>query len=184
MSKTDKNYYSIADQNDVRLEDVTIDPRKDNINPSTIDDVLKLSHATNVVINNVTVDAGGKQKENTLDMNRECKNITISNCILVSGQQNAITIKGGCDTVLIENVVIVPGTGHCDIELGNWSDQSQKKVTNVILKNVTRLDKKPVRLRVGHATNPKIIGGNVKRKVLASLIIKIYWRLKKIGLPI
>jgi hypothetical protein len=178
----DTNYYSIADVTGVTLKDVTLDPRRDGIDPTIIDDVLKLSCATNILIENVVVDAGGLQQENAVDMNRLCRQITLKDCWLVSGMQNAITIKGGCSDVLIENVVIVPGQGHCDIELGNWADQSQDFVTNVTLRSVTRKDGKPVRLRVGHAKEPTIEGGNVKKDVLGSLMVKCYWQLKQWGI--
>jgi polygalacturonase len=176
----DNNYYSIADQDGITVKDITIDPRKDGINPATISDVFKFSHATNVVADNVTVDAGGFQIENTIDMNRLCANVTVKNCKLVSGMENAITIKGGCHDILIQDTVIIPGKGHCDVELGNWSDQSQEYVSNVTLNNVTRSDGQPVRLRVGHAKEPTIVGGNIKRMFWGSLLVKIYWQFKKL----
>lgn len=177
----DTNYHSISDQTNVTLKDITVDPRSTGVDPATIDDVLKLSHAQNILIERLIVDAGGLQKENAIDMNRMCSQVSIIDAKLVSGLQNAITIKGGCYDILIENVIIIPGKGSCDIELGNWSDQSQDYVTNVTLKNVTRNDGQPVRLRVGHAKEPTIIGGNVKRDFLGSLMVKAYWQLKKWG---
>jgi hypothetical protein len=177
----DNNYYSIADQTGVVLKDVTIDPRSEGLDPSVYSDLLKLSHAINILVENVIVDGGGLQKENTCDMNRVCAQIIVRNCKFVSGKQNALTIKGGCYDVLIENLVIVPGTGNCDVELGNWSDQSQDYVMNVTLRNVTRSDGQAVRLRIGHAKNVTIEGGNVKENKLGSLMIKIYWQLKKWG---
>jgi hypothetical protein len=180
MADTDKNYYSIADRTDVTIRGVVLDPRNDGIDPSTIDDVLKLSHATSVLVEEVVVDAGGLQKENAIDMNRVCSDVVVRKCKLVSGKQNAVTIKGGCYDITLDGVDIVPGTGHCDIELGNWSDQSQDYVRDITLRDVKRTDGKPVRLRVGHAKNITIIGGNVKEDKLASLMVKIYWQYRKI----
>jgi hypothetical protein len=180
MADTDKNYYSIADQTGVTLRDTTIDPRNDGIDPSTIDDVLKLSHAVSILVEGVVVDAGGLQKENAVDMNRVCSDVVLRKCKLISGKQNAVTIKGGCYDITLDDVEIVPGTGNCDIELGNWSDQSQEFVRNIILRNVRRTDGKPARLRVGHAKNITIIGGNVKEDKLASLMVKIFWQFRKI----
>lgn len=180
MADTDKNYYSIADRTGVTLRGMTLDPRLDGIDPSTIDDVLKLSCATSILVESVLVDAGGLQKENAIDMNRVCSGVVIRKCKLVSGKQNAVTIKGGCFDITLDEVEIVPGTGHCDIELGNWSDQSQDYVRDITLRNVNRTDGKPVRLRVGHAKDITIIGGNVKKDVLASLMVKIFWQYRKI----
>jgi hypothetical protein len=176
----DINYYSIADTSDVRLENVTIDPRTDGIEPTIIADVLKLSFAKNIVVHNVIVDAGGCQKENAVDMNRLCSNVVMTDCTLYSGKQNALTIKGGCRDITIENLKIVAGSGNCDIELGNWSDQSQEPVTNVKFINVTRTDGKPVRLRVGNAKNITIIGGNIKEDKIGSILVKLYCFFKKI----
>ncbi len=176
----DNNYYSIADVVGFELKDTTIDPRTEGIDPSNIDDVLKLSHAQNVLIELVTVNAGGLQKENAVDMNRVCVNVTMKDCILYSGKQNAITIKGGCRDITIQDVQIVPGSGHCDIELGNWSDQSQDYVLNVRLINVTRTDGAPVRLRIGHAKNVTIEGGNVKEDKFGSLMVKLYTFFKRL----
>lgn len=174
----DTNYLSIADVIGYELKNVTVDPRTEGIDPSKIDDVLKLSHAQNILVDTVTVNAGGLQRENAIDMNRVCVNVMVKDCILYSGKQNAITIKGGCRDVTIQNVQIVPGEGHCDIELGNWSDQSQDYVLNVNLINVTRTDGAPVRLRIGHAKNVIVEGGNVKENKLGSLMVKLYFFFK------
>lgn len=176
----DTNYLSIADVTGYELKDKTIDPRVDGIDPSTIDDVLKLSHAQNILVETVTVNAGGLQKENAVDMNRVCTDVVMKNCILYSGKQNAITIKGGCRDITIQDVEIVPGSGHCDIELGNWSDQSQDYVLNVKLINVTRTDGNPVRLRIGHAKNVTVEGGNVKEDKLGGLLVKLYFFFKNL----
>lgn len=171
---SDKNYYSIADESGVELVGKTLDPRADGIDPSLFDDILKISHSNNVTISSVIVDAGGMQRENAIDMNRECRTVLVQNCKLVSGMQNAITIKGGCEQIIIENVEMVPGRGHADIELGNWSDQSQKRTTKVTLINVRRTDGKPVRLTVGNADYPAIHGSNIEYQWARSWLVKAY----------
>ena len=174
----DTNYLSIADVIGYELKNTTVDPRTEGIDPSTIDDVLKLSHAQNILVEAVTVNAGGIQRENAIDMNRICVDVIVRYCILYSGKQNALTIKGGCRDITIENVQIVPGTGQCDVELGGWSDQSRDYVLNVKLINVTRTDGKPVRLRIGHAKNVTIEGGNVKENKFESSMLKLFVFLK------
>lgn len=159
----DTNYKSIADQDGVVLHNETIDPRLTEVDPSTIDDILKFSKATNCSALHCTIDGGGLQKENAIDMNRLCNNILIQDCVLVEGKQNALTIKGGCTNVHILDTVIeivANSDGHCDIELGNYSDQSQEPVKGVILENVTRSDGGKVVVRVINADFPEVIGGN------------------------
>jgi hypothetical protein len=160
---SDTNFRSIADQDGVVLHNEVIDPRLSGVDPSTISDVLKFSHATNCSALHCTVDAGGLQKENAIDMNRLCNNILIQDCVLVEGKQNAITIKGGCTNIHILDTVIemVPSSaGHCDIELGNYSEQSDLPVTGVTLEHVTRSDGGTVRVRVINADYPVVSGGN------------------------
>ena len=175
MGKPDNNLRSYADQSGILVADQVIDPRPAGFDPATIDDVLKLSRVTNARFERIEVRAGGLQRENALDLNRQCSDVSIEACTLESGRQNAITIKGGCVAITIKDVVIIPGAGHCDIELGNWSDQSTEKTTRVWLINVTRSDGKPVRLRVGRADHPIILGGNVKLDRLGSLLITAAW---------
>lgn len=179
-TQMDKNYYSIADESFVKLEGITIDsalpnPKTGEVsNPAEIDDVLKLSHAQSVEVKRCLVEGHGVQRENAVDMNRECFGVQISDTTLVSGLQNAVTIKGGCDNIILERVQIVPGHGHCDVELGNWSDQSKKRTTRVVLDSVTRTDGEPIRLRVGNADYPVIINCEVDYLWFQSLLLKAY----------
>lgn len=175
MTTPDKNFRSYADQSGILVADQVFDPRAAGEDPAHIDDVLKLSHVTNARFLRCEVRAGGLQRENALDLNRECADVLIEGFTLESGRQNALTIKGGCTAITIKDTVIIPGQGHCDIELGNWSDQSTAKTTRVWLINVTRSDGKPVRLRVGRADDPIILGGNVRKDALGSLLITAAW---------
>ena len=130
------------------------------------------------------VDAGGLQTENAIDMNRVCSQIIIRNSWLVSGMENAITIKGGCHDVLIENVKIAPGKGHCDIEIGNYSQQSKSKTINITLKNVSRTDGKAIKLRIGNGNYPEVINSVVDYLWFQSIILKIYiWYKNKFVFP-
>lgn len=162
MTTPDTNYLSIADVSGKTIKGAIISPANEGIDPRLIDDILKFSHAINCGIENCTVTGDGLNRENAIDMNRLCEGIVIKNSNLVSGQQNAITIKGGCHDVQIINVKIVPGKGNCDIDLGNYSDQCQCPVTGVKLVDVTRVDGQPVRVRVINADMPVVEGGNVK----------------------
>ena len=177
MSDTDTNFLAYADTAGLRLSAIVADPAAEGKNPDDYDDVFKLSHVTDFKVDGLTV-RGGQQKENAIDMNRECVDVEIINARLEAGKQNAITIKGGCKNISLFGVTIERAGGHCDIELGNWSDQSWNKTTGVVLTNVVRLDGQPVRVRVGHADDPVIAGGNVKILFWGSLYLKAYWNLK------
>ena len=161
MTTPDKNYLSLADVEDKHLVNCYISPKSDGLDSTDYDDILKFSHAKNCSVTDSTISGEGVNHENAIDMNRSCSGILVKGCNLISGRQNAITIKGGCNDITIENVVIVPGAGHCDIDLGNFSDQCDCPVTNVKLINVTRSDGQPVRVRVINADKPIVTGGNV-----------------------
>jgi cold shock CspA family protein len=132
---------------------------------SGYNDVLKFSHAVNILVDgSVTVYTGGNQQEQDIDMNNHCSNISFRGAInLQEGQQNAWTIKGGCHGIHAETVTITPGSGNCDMELGGISTQvPTEKTTDVTIGSLTRTDGKPAQVRVWtpRADNPTITSGN------------------------
>lgn len=167
MSKPDVNYRSIADVQDVLIENERISP----IFADDFDDVLKLSNARNITVRNCVVLGG---REDAVDMNRHCQNVLIEDCLVGAGKQYAFTIKGGCSRITLRNVIITPRGGSIDIDLGNWSDQSKEPTRLVHLHNVTRVDGKPVRVRVGNADKPTISGGNVEVLGAESFWLRVY----------
>jgi len=170
----DKNYYSIADQNDVLIGN-TIFPSGE-VNPLDYSDIVKLSHATNITIKDCTIHGG---REDCIDMNRDCDNILIENSFLESNGNYCMTIKGGTKNVTIKNVTITSHGKETDIDLGNWSDQSSELTTNITLENVVSEDGLPVRVRVLWADKPTVIGGNVKVTVVPKCLVAIYRFLRK-----
>jgi hypothetical protein len=126
------------------------------------DDTMKLSHVWDMKFYGLSVTGG---RENAIDMNRECRNVLIEDAILFGGGHCPIVIKGGCENIYLKSFDIFHD-GPYDVELGGWSDQSRKKTTGVTLENSYRLGPKgeqlPVRIVVGHADKPTIIGGNVR----------------------
>jgi hypothetical protein len=161
MTKPDNNYLSVADVSDKHLKNCFICPKAEGLDCADFDDILKFSHAENCSIQNSVISGMGVNRENAIDMNRLCSNVSVVDCKIVSGKQNAITIKGGCKSIIIKNCVIVPGAGNCDIDLGNFSNQSQSAVIGVGIINVTRSDGNPVRVRVINSEIPYVSGGNV-----------------------
>ena len=167
--KTDVNYLSIADTNGVHMENVKLP--KEGESASNYDDVLKFSNAQDCSFADGYVEGG---RENAVDINRNCRNILIRDTTLKGGDHCSVVIKGGSRAIDLLRVLIVPGGGHYDIELGGWSDQSKEKTGLVLLEHVMRTDGKPVRVAVGNAKRPMVYGGNVKVLFWWSLGLKLY----------
>ena len=165
----DNNYMSLADTSDVFLTMLLL-PRKGD-NPTDYDDTLKFSKAESCGIDSSYIIGG---TENAIDMNRECRWITVRDTTLVGGDHCAVVIKGGCEFVTLQGVLIRPGGGAYEIELGGWSDQSRKKTRQVHLLHVMRTDGKPVRVVVGNAEKPSVVGWNVKILFWRSLGLKLF----------
>jgi len=165
----DNNYLSISDADGVHLENVTL-PTGDE-DSLIYDDVLKFSHATNCSFVGGTVYGG---RENCIDMNRECENVLIEDTLLIGGATASVVIKGGSRNCTLSEVLITPGGGRWDIELGGHSDQSRKRTVNTRLFHVRRTDGRPVRVVVGRADKPEIRGGYVEVLFWESLALKLF----------
>ncbi len=141
-----------------------------------VDDVLKISGCTGVEFDHLQVVPVGVQREDAVDIMRFSRGISIKNALLRAGKY-AVTIKGGSRDILLQNVRIErPSQGweKVDIDLGNYSHNAQGRTTGVVLWNVTRSDGKPVRVRVGWADEPIVIGGNVEILRVQSRLLKAY----------
>jgi DNA-binding protein len=143
------------------IPSVVIDLPALGVDASKYNDILKFSRAINMRIDQVTVKTGGTQIEQAIDMNNLCQNITIVRADIQEGKENALTIKGGCNNIHFGVLSITPGTGHCDIELGGASDQSNLPTTEVTMDSAAMTDGNPVKLRILNATPPDIAQGNV-----------------------
>lgn len=171
----DKNYYSIADQDGVVIENKTFP--EPGIDTNEYSDIFKLSHASNITVKNCTIYGG---REDCVDMNRECKDVVFENITVHSGGKYCFTVKGGTKNVTLKNVVIDGHGSEVDIDLGNWSDQSSELTTNIILDNVTSKSGIPVKVRVLWAEKPLVVGGsNVRLIVIPRPLYAIYRFLRK-----
>lgn len=117
------------------------------------DDTLKLTKTRGVrVFANKII--GGF--EDCVDMNvvEDC----IVNCrAFVAGGEYVATIKGGSRAVTLTGT-IYQGGRTVDVDLGNWSDQSQEKTRGVRL-SLIRIDGRKVKVRVLHAERPIFVNG-------------------------
>jgi hypothetical protein len=174
MSAKDTNYRSYADLEDVRIPDYTrFDPTDEGLDPRDYADVLKFSHAERVAGVNLTVVGG---KENAIDMNRRCRDIFLSDVTLCGGDQSSVVIKGATENVILRRFTyFVSKKAWCEVLIGDWSDQSTEPSRNIVLDDHYRKDGKPVRVVVGRAEWPYVVGGNVRICYVKSYALKAYF---------
>jgi len=181
MAKPDRNFLSFADRRDEHHDGLNVDPRVEGKDPADFDDLLKISHCRGLVFSNFVVQGAGRQRENAIDLNRECSGVLLIGGTVEAGKQNAITIKGGCTNTILRRIVILRPAKKCDIELGNHSDQSAQRTTHTYLHDVTRSDGQRVRVTVGHADWPIATGDTqIERQYFRSYRLKAYLALKRI----
>lgn len=153
----DNNYRSIADTDGVVIKNETICPDgADNFS-----DILKFSNASNCTVTGTAICGG---KEDCVDMNRNCKNITLLDCTLFTNGNQHATIKGGAKDITLNNVLFRGNPKNVEIELGNYSEQSDEPPERIFLENCNRDDGSPVRVRLLNCCDCQVIviGGNVK----------------------
>lgn len=151
----DNNYYSVADQSDV---EVSVDLTPDN--PSQYNDILKFSNAKRCAVRNKTISGGS---EDCIDLNRFCDGITVERCHLFPYGKQGITMKGGSKNLTLSDVVFYGEAGNVEIELGNYSEQSDDPPINIFLYNVSRFDGNKVRVKCLNACpcTVHVYGGSV-----------------------
>jgi len=153
----DNNYKSIADTSGVRLYGIDLAP--DNLDQYS--DILKFSNAKDCVIKGSIIWGG---KEDCVDMNRNCDGITVDSCHLTTYGQQHMTIKGNTRNVTIASCVFGGEPKNVEIELGNYSEQSDLPPQNITITDCTTASGKPVRVRCLNACpcTVTVVGGNVK----------------------
>jgi hypothetical protein len=177
----DINYLSIFGETVNHLRDCKIYPTVSeggDRNPIPFDDLLKYSNSGYCYATRCTIGGEHPSREDAIDINNGCSGIFIDGCFIYAGLKYAITIKGASNCIVVSNTVIVRPGKHVDIDIGNWSDQYFGRTCGVKLLNVVRADGEPVRVRVGRAEKPEIVGGNCRVMPLQSLGLKAYWHLK------
>lgn len=76
----------------------------------------------------------------------------------ISGSKYGFTVKGGSSDVLLYG--FVKGHGEeCDVDLGNWSEQSNDKTRRVTL-DLYSDDGSPIRVRVLNSERPHLAPGS------------------------
>ena len=148
-------------------------------------DVLKFSGVQRLV---VTVDGtvyGGR--EDCVDMNRKCRDVTVSAKAFSSGGKYVWTCKGGSSGCALYGRIVKHGS-VTDVEVGNHSDQSDEVTTETRLHLTSD---SPIRYNQLHATSLRLMGPGPYKPGLTipgafrTLFAKVYAFLKKhLRLPI
>jgi len=121
-----------------------------------VDDTLKCS--TGLTNFNLRVGEVESGREDALDINNHCSNVRVhaDQWVFPKGRaRTGFTIKGDSHNVHISGNVL----GDPLVDLGNWSDQSNRPVTGVRLA-LRRVDGKPIRVRVLNGDLPKLEPGS------------------------
>ncbi len=129
----------------------------DIIPTSTTTDSLKISGAINLSVRANTVRGG---LEDVIDINHS-QNVNVSILRAEPLGKYVATIKGSQGIILSINNQIGHGS-EVDFDLGNWSDQSRAKTTNVSLSSLMP-DWETSTYRTFNADNPMLIGGRWKK---------------------
>lgn len=169
--KPDVNYCAYSDQDGVEINGGEIE----SLTPTEYDDILKLSNCTRVRVSRCVINSIGGNREDGVDIMRGCRDVVFNECDVGAGERYAFTLKGGSQDILLRRVSITRPGRWVDIDIGNYSSTvPDAKTSKVMLISVTRSDGKPVRVRVGFADDPVIVGGNVKVLRCQSLALKAY----------
>lgn len=171
----DNNKFSFADQDGVEKTSVLFQLTGDE----SCDDLLKCSKLTNSRFDTCAIYGNANVRENAIDCNRYCENITFSSCSITGGNQSAIVVKGGCKNVRFIACNVTPSPkSWCDVLMDDWSDQSKNPSTGVDLTGLKRTDGKKLRIVFGRWTKPLYDERNARICWIATIGLHAYNILK------
>ena len=151
MSTPDKNLYSYnGPDDDCKLVDDSMHSFGVEHTPAAWSDTLKYSTGLTDFVHRVGDVFGGK--EDCIDVNNRCRNVAVYAKGLWSGGKYVATIKGGSTGTRITGRIVAGGS-EVDVDIGNWSDQSDQPTTGTVL-CLTRTDGRPVTVRVLNGEKP------------------------------
>lgn len=121
------------------------------------DDAIKLT----TKLENFDLEAGIVEggSEDVVDINNESHHIDVSIAGWKSNGQYNATIKGGSHDIRLNGLIITHGK-KVDVDLGNWSDQSDKKTYNIELA-LRSIGGRKIKVRVLKADKPTFINSDV-----------------------
>ena len=140
-------------------------------------ETVKSSHPTKLDIAGGTITGpsegvNGNSPEDCIDCVTAYTNGTVTDSVwlrdlkLVSGaanQQQAITIKGGCSSCVIENCTFEGKFKRAEVVLGDYNIYwPVDKMRGIVLRKLSTTDGKPVRVWCMWSERPTLQGGNVE----------------------
>lgn len=169
MSET--NYRSFY-PNDGNVGDQIFDPIKDGWAPGSWSDTAHFSDCKFQNFRDFQIVGGN---EDSVDLNNKCVGNSFEQFALTSGGKYNITLKGGSHNNLFSGLLIKKHGSQVDIEIGNWSDQSDASNAFNSFWGVQSEDGKPVTYAYRYGSKPTFHYSNVKHLWWRSIGITIYW---------
>ena len=153
MSTKDINLYSYYDRDSGST--VTLQEAGFAAPDPEWSDTIKITSRCQFFTLRADVIFGGK--EDCVDCNNRAEEIAVYATLFRPQGKYLATIKGGCAGVFLIGRVYGHGK-EVDVDLGNWSDQSQEETIGVKLALESN-DGKPITIRVLNAKKPKLLDG-------------------------
>lgn len=147
----DINYQSYSGVSDLYINGEIVSP----MTPIKYDDVLKVSASHRLMFENVTVNALGA-RENALDVNNLCTDISFHSCRFLGGNQAAVVLKGGSNVLLNRCTLRSGFSAESDILVDDYSDQS-KAPSRVVIKDCVSASGAPILYAFGRYKKPVFI---------------------------
>jgi hypothetical protein len=144
------NYYEDSSDKHITLETLG----RPSLSPDWSDTVKITSGCSRMFLEAEAIYGGA---EDACDTNNHATSCTVHANWHPQGKYLA-TIKGGSHSIALMGDVFSHGS-EVDVDLGNWSDQSQDATTATIL-GLWSHTGKPIRVRVLNATVPTLMAGS------------------------
>ena len=164
MKKPDINFLSITDPGTVIEDRQIIVPKA--APGSYWSDAVHIN-VPNVVLRHCVIDAR-ECEENAIDGNR-ASGLIVEDCEIWAGAECALYLKGGTRGARFRRILIKWIGGHCDLYVGDYSDQSHQWSKDNTFEDLARSDGEPVRVRRAWGDWPVITGNSLaNRQVIVS----------------
>ncbi len=123
--------------------------------PDWADTIKITSQCQNMVLHAEQVYGG---QEDCVDINNRSQSVTVMAGEWIPQGKYLATIKGGAKSASLAGRVVSHGS-EVDVDLGNWSDQSQE-ITGTTILDLQPTDGKPITVRVLHAVKPYFVASS------------------------
>jgi len=169
----DNNKYNFAGQTDLYIDHLCFE------GSPVYDDTVKLSRSRSITFNRVKFDGGGC-RENSVDLNNGCSQVTFKGCDFWGGEQACVVVKGGCKQIVFDDCVFKRArSAWIHVLVDGYSDQS-KEYSTVTLINCCTFDGSALRVAYGRKMRPVSVSTRRERVIsgIYSLGLHLYNRHK------